>query len=80
MGNVVFNPGPDAKTDTTRSYDHRNVEKVGEHEEGHTYQYQLLGPLFFLVYLFSGGAFTVKSPFEQAADRFATTGKGWVPR
>ena len=79
MGNVVFNPGPDAATDRAPTYDGTGTEPVGQHEEGHTYQYQLLGPFFFFAYLFAGGAFGPKSPFEHGADRFGTTGKGWMP-
>jgi RHS repeat-associated protein len=79
MGNVVFNPGADAKTDRAPTYDHTGTEPVGQHEEAHTYQYQLFGPLFFFAYLLAGGAFGPKSPFEHGADRYGTTGKGWMP-
>ncbi|MFA5688234.1 MAG: DUF6531 domain-containing protein [Kiritimatiellales bacterium] len=51
--------------------------QTGLHEMGHTYQYQLLGPLFLPIYLFSGGV-SAGNPFEQAADDFALGGS-WMP-
>jgi len=42
----------------------------GLHEKGHTYQYQLLGPLFLPIY-FSSGGISARNPWEQAADNFA---------
>ncbi len=52
---------------------------LGGHEEAHTYQASVLGPLFIPVYglqsLFSSGP----SPLENAADKYGQTGKGWWP-
>ena len=43
---------------------------VGFHEEAHTYQYQLLGPLFLPTYLPMGIA-SGNNPLEKAADDYA---------
>jgi hypothetical protein len=57
--------------------------RLGDHERAHTYQYQVLGPLFLPTYLLlgwlRGGAISVHNPFELAADRYALTGRGWWP-
>ncbi len=55
-----------------------NYTQVGPHEMGHTYQYQLLGPLFLPVYLMSGGV-SANNPWEQAADNYALGGN-WFPQ
>ena len=51
---------------------------LGRHEEAHTYQYQVLGPAFLLVYWIAGIGRTV-SALGHAADRYALTGAGWWP-
>ena len=51
--------------------------QTGLHEKGHTYQYQLLGPLFLPMYISSGGV-SARNPWEQAADNFALGGS-WMP-
>lgn len=57
--------------------------RLGDHERAHTYQYEVLGPLFLPVYLWlgwrAGGVISAHNPFEAAADRYALTGKGWWP-
>ena len=51
---------------------------LGKHEEAHTWQYQVLGPLFLPVYLLSL-LLPSPTPFERAADRYAHNGEGWWP-
>jgi hypothetical protein len=41
--------------------------------QGHTYQYQILGPFFLPVYFLNGGP-DANKPFEQAANNFAQGG------
>ncbi len=52
---------------------------LGTHEAAHTYQSQLLGPLFFPVYLLTGGI-SKKNPFENAADNYAAGTGSWWPQ
>ncbi|VDB00479.1 hypothetical protein S1OALGB6SA_1561 [Olavius algarvensis spirochete endosymbiont] len=49
-------------------------ENIGMHEEAHTYQYQLLGILFFIPYLLSGGMWK-PSPMEHAADNYSKSNR-----
>ena len=51
---------------------------LGDHERAHVYQAMLLGPLFLPLYLACGGI-SHHNRFEQAADRYALTGRGWWP-
>lgn len=57
-----------------------DVERVnlGRHERAHVYQYLALGPLFLPLYLLYGGI-SARNRFERAADRYASTGRGWWP-
>jgi hypothetical protein len=52
--------------------------RLGDHERAHVYQYLALGPLFLPLYFLCGGI-SWRNRFEQAADRYAQTGKGWWP-
>ena len=61
-----------------KNYDSYGREtNTGLHEKAHTYQYQLLGPLFLPIY-FSSGGISARNPWEQAADNFALGGS-WMP-
>lgn len=51
---------------------------LGKHEEAHTYQYQVLGPAFWLVYWIAGIGRQV-SALERAADRYGQIGTDWWP-
>lgn len=51
---------------------------LGDHERAHVYQYMVLGVLFLPLYLLCGGV-SHRNRFEQAADRYAMTGRGWWP-
>ena len=42
----------------------------GLHEEGHTYQSQVLGPAFIPTYLLTGKPGHVSHPFEQASQSY----------
>jgi RHS repeat-associated protein len=68
--NAYFNPYPNG----TPTY----AFPVGMHEEGHTYQSEVLGPFFLPTYLLNGGI-SQFNPFENAADVNALTGQGWWP-
>jgi hypothetical protein len=51
---------------------------LGRHELAHVRQYLVLGPAFLPLYLLCGGV-SAANPFEQAADRYARSGRGWWP-
>jgi RHS repeat-associated protein len=78
MGNVILYHEA-VPSDIVPRYDYSANVRLGTHERGHTYQGQVLGPLFGPVYLLSGGAFTGRSPFEIAADNFAGGSGSWWP-
>lgn len=52
--------------------------RLGDHERAHVYQYLALGVLFLPLYFACGGV-SAGNRFEQAADRYALTGRGWWP-
>ncbi len=54
-------------------------QNTGLHEQAHTYQSQVLGPLFLPAYLLSGNPISGSNPFERAATDFATGAGGWWP-
>lgn len=78
IGNVILfrDTVPDRLLDR---YDGTGLVRAGTHERAHTYQAQILGPLFGPTYLLAGGAFTERSPFERAADNFADGSGSWWP-
>jgi hypothetical protein len=55
-----------------------NRTGYGFHEMGHTFEWQLLGPLFPVFYLLSH-PFSASSPFENAADRYGAGQGSWWP-
>jgi RHS repeat-associated protein len=79
LGNTIFNPDPSLNSPNS-GYTPGATMQTGAHEEAHTYQYEVLGPLFLPVYfiswLFLGDQ--AKIPFENAADRYGRTGKDWL--
>lgn len=83
FGNVILHTGDtlDARCTT---YAHRAGlceqpgVRIGDHERAHVFQYMVLGPLFLPLYLLCGGI-SVRNRFERAADRYASTGRGWWP-
>lgn len=83
FGNVILNTTNDLDAIVTtyqcRADGNRNdCIRIGNHERAHVYQYMVLGMFFLPVYFICGGI-SVKNPMEQAADRYAMTGKGWWP-
>jgi hypothetical protein len=68
------------------AYEDPNVNS-GKHEEGHTYQYQTLGPLFLPAYMVAGGVPTgpadasgkLGNVFEDAAQRYGSGQGSWWP-
>ena len=83
FGNVILHTGEDLDSACV-TYAHRagHAEEapivLADHERAHVYQYLALGPLFLPLYLLSGGI-SVRNRFERAADRYASTGRGWWP-
>jgi hypothetical protein len=89
LGNVILSPYPDLNR-PTMTYEcaarakHRlplpqvRTVHLGQHEEAHTWQYQVLGPLFLPVYLLTL-LLPSPTPFERAADDYAHSGEGWWP-
>lgn len=83
FGNVILHSG--ASLDRAcLTYEHRAgwrecpPVRLEDHERAHVYQYMLLGPLFLPLYLLAGGI-SVHNPLERAADRYASSGRGWWP-
>jgi hypothetical protein len=65
--------------DHNRAYGDPNV-KFGPHEEGHTYQAQVLGPLYGPAYLLGGGFTGLEgNVFERAAQRYGGGRGSWWP-
>jgi hypothetical protein len=54
------------------------THRLGDHERAHVYQAMTLG-VFFLPLYFIFGGISARNRFEQAADRYAATGRGWWP-
>jgi len=62
----------------SRAHGGNDCVRIGDHERAHVYQYLALGPFFLPLYFMCGGI-SARNRFEQAADRYAQTGKGWWP-
>lgn len=82
LGNVILHTGHSLDEEIT-SYACRGRSdgpqlRLGDHERAHVYQYLVLGLLFLPLYFACGGV-SASNRFEQAADRYAQTGKGWWP-
>lgn len=89
LGNVILNPAEHlggltvtykslAKFRKTGGACTLGYVHLGKHEEAHTLQYQVLGPLFLPLYALTQ-ILSSPTPFERAADRYAETGRGWWP-
>jgi hypothetical protein len=82
LGNVILHTGHSldevALTYACRRDGGRDCVRLGDHERAHVYQYLVLGPLFLPLYFLCGGI-SASNRFEQAADRYAQTGKDWWP-
>lgn len=82
LGNVILHTGESldqtALTYACRAHGGNDCVRLGDHERAHVYQYMALG-LFFLPLYFLSGGISHRNRFEQAADRYAQTGKGWWP-
>ena len=82
LGNVILHTGQ-SLDEPTRTYACEldggdDCVRIGDHERAHVYQYWVLGPLFLPLYFLNGGI-SAHNRFEQAADRYARTGRGWWP-
>ena len=82
LGNVILHTGKSldeiAPTYACRAHGGNDCVRIGDHERAHVYQYLVLGPLFVPLYFAFGGV-SASNRFEQAADRYAMTGRGWWP-
>jgi hypothetical protein len=82
LGNVILHTGESmdevARTYACRLHGGNDCVRLGDHERAHVFQYLVLGPLFLPVY-FACGGISAGNRFEQAADRYAMTGRGWWP-
>jgi hypothetical protein len=82
LGQVILNTGDSldspAKTYHCAAFGGNERVRLGTHERAHVYQYMALGVLFLPLYFLHGGI-SHKNRFEQAADRYALTGKNWWP-
>lgn len=82
LGNVILHTGhsldESALTYACRQHGGSDCVRLGDHERAHVYQYLVLGPLFLPLYFLCGGI-SARNRFEQAADRYAQTGRNWWP-
>jgi hypothetical protein len=82
LGNVILHTGHSldevALTYACRRDGGADCVRLGDHERAHVYQYLVLGPLFLPLYFLCGGI-SASNRFEQAADRYAQTGRAWWP-
>jgi hypothetical protein len=83
LGNVILHTGA-SMDEVTVTYacaargGRDECVRLGDHERAHVYQALVLGPLFLPLY-FACGGISHRNRFEQAADRYALTGRGWWP-
>jgi len=82
LGNVILHTGDDLDrsvlTYACRAHGGNDCLRLGDHERAHVYQYMALGPFFLPLYFLCGGI-SHRNRFEQAADRYALTGRHWWP-
>ena len=82
LGNVILHTGRSMDEQTLtyacRADGGTECVRLGDHERAHVYQTLVLGPLFLPLYFLCGGI-SARNRFEQAADRYARTGRGWWP-
>lgn len=85
LGNVIVCT-QDSLDGRCRSYAERHglcpptatTMRLGDHERAHVLQTMALGLFFLPTYLLCGGI-SPHNRFEQAADRYALTARGWWP-
>lgn len=82
LGQVILHTGESldeaAKTYHCAAFGGDQCVRIGSHERAHVYQCMVLG-VFFLPLYFLHGGISHRNRFEQAADRYALTGRGWWP-
>lgn len=82
LGNVILHTGHSldetALTYACRAHGGGDCVRLGDHERAHVYQYLVLGPFFLPLYFLCGGI-SSRNRFEQAADNYAQSGRGWWP-
>ena len=69
FGNVEIFNNVDPKERVPVYGNSGNTVVIGQHEEGHTYQYERLGPLFAPAYFMFGGIKETNG-FEKSADKY----------
>jgi hypothetical protein len=75
LGNAQIYPvGSDPKTFSDYFYNSPIPLNLGLHEQGHTIQYQVLGPLFLPVWLLTGG---LGGGLELGANNYANGGSAF---
>ena len=82
LGQVILHTGDSlessARTYWCKQHGGDTCVRLADHERAHVYQYLVLGPLFLPLYFLCGGI-SWRNRFEQAADQYAQTGRGWWP-
>jgi hypothetical protein len=77
LGNTI-SYGQGVGPESLQCYGDPNV-CVGAHEEGHTYQAQVLGPFYGPAWLLGGGRSGLSNPLEAVAQRYAAGCGSWWP-
>ncbi len=73
LGNTISYHPDYPPTEFGRPYGATVPINIGLHEQAHTYQSQVYGPLFLPLWGLGGGP-VASNPFEQAANNFALGG------
>ncbi|MCA9472539.1 MAG: hypothetical protein MRJ96_16955 [Nitrospirales bacterium] len=73
LGNTISYTQGSGPGDYDFLYDSKVRLNIGLHEQAHTYQSQVYGPLFLPLWLLGGGP-SASNPFEQSANNFALGG------
>ena len=73
LGNTIsYTPGS-GPGDSGFPYGSTDPSNYGLHEQAHTYQSEVFGPLFIPAWFLGGGP-SASNPFEQSANNFALGG------
>jgi len=73
LGNTISYTQGSGPGDYGILYGSKVLLNIGLHEQAHTYQSQVYGPLFLPLWLLGGGP-SASNPFEQSANNFALGG------
>ena len=79
LGNVQIIPRPYLPNSMVPEYRNPSASvNLGLHEQAHTIQFEVFGPVFLPVYFLFGGP-SANNPFEHAADESAAGRGGTLP-